>query len=435
MCFNDHPFLEIFKMQRRLAQIKRLLKLENQSCALLISSAPEPIRSADTHYPYRQSSNLFYLTGTSEGGVCLLVTASEKERATLFAPKVSNLKVVWEGAPENMRALAGKLGVNFVEYDESPNRELRAKLAGVEKLYYEDHPGGLAKQFVLDLMQRPLSERGRLPRTFADSDQLMARLRLFKDRDEVLKIYESARVTAEAMKNALFVLNSKSYEYQLAATIDWQFAMQRGKPAFQTIVAAGPSAATLHYHRLNRRLKNGEPVLIDCGAEVDLYAGDISRVLPVGGTFSPIATDIYSIVLEAQLAAISKVKAGVKISAVYGAAAAVLTQGLVELKILRGRVSTLLEKKAFAPYFPHGIGHSLGLDVHDIGNLRGNNQAALEEGMVFTIEPGLYFPKKIGQVPACGFRIEDDILVTKSGCKILTPQFPKVLKEVEDLCS
>ena len=165
--------------------------------------------------------------------------------------------------------------------------------------------------------------------------------------------------------------------------------------------------------------------MIDCGAELNMYNGDITRCYPVDGKFSPIMQEIYSIVLEAQKASIKAVKNNVKIETVYNASAKILTEGLVELKVLKGKVSKLLEKKAYQPYFPHGIGHSLGIDVHDVGNLRGNNNAVLKKGMVFTIEPGIYFPKTVGRAPACGIRIEDNILVTENGCKILSDFIPK----------
>jgi Xaa-Pro aminopeptidase len=191
-------------------------------------------------------------------------------------------------------------------------------------------------------------------------------------------------------------------------------------PSFQTIVAAGKSAAVLHYHDYTRILKSKELILIDCGAEYNNYAADISRTYPVGDQLSPQLAALLEIVSDAQHAAISEIKAGVSFGKAYAAAAKELTKGLITLKVLKGSLKSLLKKSAFKPYFPHGIGHSLGLDVHDIGRMRNNNESLLKKGMVLTIEPGLYFSKPHGLIPACGIRIEDDVLVTDKGCQILS---------------
>ncbi len=223
-------------------------------------------------------------------------------------------------------------------------------------------------------------------------------------------------------------------EYQIAANIEYWFKLQDCGVAFPSIAAAGRSAATLHYQDHSQALRSSEMLLIDCGATYKGYAADITRVLPVSGRFDKQQARIYDAVLAAQLAAIAKIKHGVRILDVYNAAAKELCYVLRDLKIIKGKnISKPLKDKAFAPWFPHGIGHSLGLDTHDIGKLRGNNDARLKAGMVFTVEPGLYFPKKIAGVAACGVRIEDDILVTKTGCRVLSAGFPKERQEIESL--
>jgi len=174
-------------------------------------------------------------------------------------------------------------------------------------------------------------------------------------------------------------------------------------------------------------------LLIDCGAEYSMYAADITRVFPVSGTFSGPRRDVYEIVLAAQKAAIRAVRPGADVAAVYRAAARVLVEGLVELGVLRGKASRLLERGAYRPYFPHSIGHTLGLDVHDIGRMRGERRLTLQEGMVISIEPGLYFTSRAGKVPACGVRIEDDVLVTAGGARVLSAAFPKEPGEIEQL--
>jgi Xaa-Pro aminopeptidase len=258
-------------------------------------------------------------------------------------------------------------------------------------------------------------------------------MRLFKEPGEVKLIREAAAITNHALFETMpFVIPGQA-ESTIAATIEYWFRLQGATTGFNTIAATGPSAATLHYSHQSRALKRGDLLLIDCGAEHRLYSADITRVVPVGGVFSGPSKEVYEIVLAAQKAAIKAVKNNVLIRTVYDAAARELTHGLVSLGVLRGKVSALMAKKAYKPYFPHGIGHSLGLDVHDVGNLRGNNAAVLKSGMVFTIEPGLYFPKKVRNVPACGVRIEDDVLVTARGAEVLSVGFPKETREIESL--
>jgi Xaa-Pro aminopeptidase len=256
---------------------------------------------------------------------------------------------------------------------------------------------------------------------------------MHKEQYEVDLIRRANEITNEGLLYIAARLDPGLTEAHAARTIEYVFKMNDATTAFGTIVAGGSEAAVLHHRASDRKLKRGEMVLIDCGAEYKLYCGDITRVVPCGGTFSPEQRDVYEVVLAAQKAALKNIRAGVKIAKAYDAAARVMTEGLVALKVLRGKPSELFEKKAYLPYFPHGIGHSLGIDVHDVGNLRGNKEATLEAGMVITVEPGLYFPKKVGKVPACGVRIEDNVLVTAKGCEILSAGFPKEISEIEAL--
>jgi Xaa-Pro aminopeptidase len=262
-----------------------------------------------------------------------------------------------------------------------------------------------------------------------DAEQFTARLRLFKDPSEVAKIKEAAEITGGALQNVLPLIEAGVAEREIGAFIEYFYKVHGAEPAFGTIVASGASAATLHYRSLSRKLKKGELLLIDTGAELDMYASDITRMIPVGGTTSLELRDLHDIVLRAQLIAIKKVRPGVRMVDVYNAAAKELVYGLKYLGILKGNVSQLLKKGAFKPYFPHGIGHPLGIDVHDATPT--GQESILEKGMVITIEPGLYFPKPTGPLPACGVRIEDDVLVTSRGHEVLTATaFTKDLNEL-----
>jgi Xaa-Pro aminopeptidase len=285
-----------------------------------------------------------------------------------------------------------------------------------------------------DLSSRSTYLLRNLPASLIDAEQFTSRLRLFKDPGEVARIKEAAEITGGALQNVLPLIEAGVAEREIGAFIEYFYKVHGAEPAFGTIVASGVSAATLHYRALSRKLKKGELLLIDTGAELDMYASDITRMIPVGGTTTPELRDLHDIVLRAQLLAIKKVGPGVRMMDVFKVAATELTYGLKYLGILKGNVSQLVKKGAFKPYFPHGIGHSLGIDVHDATPT--GQESVLEKGMVVTIEPGLYFPKPTGPLPACGVRIEDDVLVTARGHEVLTANaFTKDLDELGMLMS
>jgi Xaa-Pro aminopeptidase len=273
-----------------------------------------------------------------------------------------------------------------------------------------------------------------LPSRVGDAELFLATLRCIKDSHEVAAIREAAKLTSATLIHAAQYIRRGMREREVAALIDYFYRSNGAEPSFGTIVATGKSAATLHYRALDRTLRAGELVLIDTGCELDMYACDVSRTIPVEGEVAPELEAVYSAVVSAQHAAIKTVRAGVHISAVYKAAAVELTHGLKELGVLRGKVSQLVAKGAFKPWFPHGIGHSLGIDVHDVSPNPSERLGVLQPGMVITIEPGLYFSQKTAHVPACGVRIEDDVLVTSRGCAILTEGvFPTDLEQVYGL--
>ncbi|MBX7143229.1 MAG: aminopeptidase P family protein [Oligoflexia bacterium] len=417
-----------------LSRIRRViskLKTLPHSSVMVLSSAPQTIRSRDTYYHYRANSDFYYLTG-SEIQDCSLLLSSEHKRPILIAPPHSPIKQLWEGKQPSPKELAANLGAELIVAKDMQT-ELRVKVKNHEHLIYQNTAGTQARRLAQYLFELPSHERGALPLHFSHSDSVLEPLRLIKEPAEVALIRRANAITNQALGFVAEQVAAGMYEYEVARTIEYVFGMNGATCGFGTIVASGPSAATLHYESMRRKLKKDELLLIDCGAEYEMYSGDITRVIPVSGLWSPIQRDLYSCVLAAQKAALREVRHGVKILKVYNAAARVLTEGLKGLKVLRGKTSDLLSKKAFRPYFPHGIGHSLGLDVHDLSHHRGNNEATLTEGMVFTIEPGLYFSKAVGRVPACGIRIEDNVLVTKRGCEILSPGFPKEISDISSL--
>jgi Xaa-Pro aminopeptidase len=417
---------------KRIARLAKLLTASAKNTAALISSNPVVQKSHDQNFPYRPNSNLLYLTGAEANGLLLLVRG-DTHKVVLLAPPRDKLRELWEGAVENPKRVAARIGADLVVTGD-PVKEVLARLHGAHQLYYQNIAGSLGAKIAGTLLDLRADTQSVYPKSVSQLDLLMQQLRLYKDPEEVRQISRSVTITAAALTELAPLIQPGRKEWQIARTLEYYFAANEARPGFETIVATGPSAATLHYTKLSRTLKEGELLLIDCGAEQAYYSADITRTFPVGGEITlPVLRDLYDAVQAAQEAAISAVGPGVLIREVYEAAAAELTRGLRSAGVLRGPLPALLKKKAYKPYFPHGIGHSLGLDVHDIGPLRGNSDARLEKGMVFTIEPGLYFSKRVGKVPACGIRIEDDVLVTARGAKILGPGFPTELSNLGEM--
>jgi Xaa-Pro aminopeptidase len=339
--------------------------------------------------------------------------------------------VVWDGAGVPATAYAKRLGAKLIETN-NPKAELLKSLKGIDLLYYQNSKGSLGREIANDLFNLSSHLRGALPSRFAHIDTLLTPLRLIKDRVEIDLIRRAAQVTNAALFGALSLIEPGASEQEVSGVIEFYFRSSGAVPAFSSIVASGASAATLHYHKLAGTLKKGDLLLLDVGAEMELYSGDISRVLPVSGRFTTPQKDLYQVVLNAQKSAIRKMRPGTAMIDVQRHAIGILTEGLVDMGVLRGKVSKLIASQAYKKYFPHSIGHPLGLDVHDVGTAS-STPLLLKPGMVLTVEPGLYFAKKTGKIPACGIRIEDDILITKGAPEVLSEGFPKECAEIEAL--
>lgn len=425
-----------FRLQKRLQQVKKALsspgsRPATETAALLISSALSCPSSRDQAHPFRQNSDFLYLTGAEAQDLAIFVS-SELPAPLLFGSSMSKEKALWEGPGINLSSLASNIGADFVECS-NLDAEINKRLQGISTFYYSGEPGSVGMRIARRLLETPSHQRGRLPNTLRHSDVIIEPLRLLKDPDEVKAIYEANKVTNAALLCSLPFIRAGKSESSVAATIDYSFRLQGAKPGFASIVAAGKNAATLHHSPSNYKLKKGQMLLFDVGACLGHYNADISRVVCVDSRFSGAHRDIYEVVLSAQKAALKKVRHGVLSGVLYEAAVRELSIGLKELKVLKGSVSTIIDKKLYLPFFPHGIGHTLGLDVHDVGNLRANLGVKLQKGMVITVEPGLYFQKATKHFSACGVRIEDNVLVTDSGCEILSEGFPKKISEIEDL--
>ncbi len=418
--------------KRKIKALRSLMKAEHKgNSVLLLSSSKGATKSRDTEYRYRPDSNLYYLTNSTGKELNLLIS-TKYTKPILLAPPPDPKRITWEGYFVDYKKLAKSLSAELILVN-NITHEIKEKIKDHEVLYHQNTKGTNSWSIASELLALPYFMRSKLPSTFIHCDKLMESARLYKDKHEISQIKRAAKITNEALFETVPFITPLALESDIGSTIDYLFKIQGGEPSFNTIVATGPSAAVLHYEEQNRKLKNGELLLIDCGASYNYYAADITRTLPINGHFNAIQKDLYTIVLEAQLAAIHTARPNVSIKKVYDVAVKILTQGLVDVGVLKGKVSKLISKEAYKPYFMHGIGHTLGLDVHDLGNLRDKGEGLLKPGMVITIEPGIYFQKKTKHIPACGIRIEDDILIKKGSAEVLSEGFPKGINEIEEL--
>jgi len=277
------------------------------------------------------------------------------------------------------------------------------------------------------------------PGEFTDLDHMLHDLRLVKSAAELRLMRRAGEITSAAHVRAMQRCEPGMYEYQLEAELQHEFATRGARHhAYSSIVGSGANACTLHYLANSDRMKEGDLVLIDAGCEYDYYASDVTRTFPVNGHFSRQQRAIYELVLEAQLAAIAEIAPGKHWNQAHDATVKVITQGLVRLGLLKGRVSSLIKKGAYRDFYMHRAGHWLGLDVHDVGDYRvADEWRMLEPGMVMTVEPGIYISpnnKKVGKAwRGIGIRIEDDVVVTADGCRLITDGAPKTVEEIETL--
>jgi Xaa-Pro aminopeptidase len=425
-------------LRTRISRVYTEMLRYPEPSALLLSSASKKSKSGDQEYPFHQQSDFRYLTGSEiERSALLLSTRLIKGRLlaqspVLFAEPTDRKRVLWDGPAPRARQLSDALQAELC-FSRDIRADLLKRLSGHQRLYVTYEPETIGSAVVDTLLKRPWYLRGAFPVQFHLAEELLTPLRLKKDKEELTLISAAGALTTSALYDTLPLISPQITEQFVGAAIDFFFRTRGATPGFSTIAAAGRNAATLHHTPSDRRLRNGDLLLIDCGASLHGYSADITRMLPIGGSFGPAQRIAYDGVLRAQTAAIDAIRSGTKVRAVFDVAAEILTETLIELRVLKGKLRNLIKKRAYVPYFPHSIGHTLGLDVHDVGNLRGNEGATLESGMVFTVEPGLYFRKPAGKVPAMGIRIEDDVFVTTRGCKVITEGFPKDPDELESL--
>lgn len=428
--------------QEFISRRNALLAQMAPASAAIIFSAPEAQRNADCEYPYRQHSDFLYLTGFSEPeAVLVLIKSDEKHSHTVLFNRIRDLTAeIWFGRRLGQDAAPEKLGVDkALPFDEIVD-QLYQLLNGLDVVYHAQGEFDYADKLVfgaLDVLRRGSRRNLKAPRTVIDWRPMVHEMRLFKSDAEMAVMRKAGEISALAHIRAMETCRPNMYEYQLCGEIEYEFTRHGARfPSYNTIVGSGENACILHYTENECAMKDGDLVLIDAGAELDGYAGDITRTFPVNGKFSKEQREIYDIVLQSINTALELYRPGTSIHEVTRQIVRIKTEGLVKLGILQGDVEQLIENKAYHPFFMHGLSHWLGLDVHDVGFYGVERDRILEPGMVLTIEPGLYIAPDADVPPqyrGIGVRIEDDILITEDGNENLTAMVVKDPDEIEAL--
>ncbi len=428
------------EFKRRRKQIMQQIGKGNLG---LIASAPHQTRNRDVDYPYRQDSDFYYLTGFNESGaLAVFIPGREQGEYILFCREFDQKKALWEGAHSGLEGATAHYGADDSFPIDDLNDILPGMLENKAKVFY---PMGRDSDLDHKLLEwiNNLRAQSRnyisAPGELVSLEHILHEMRMFKSAAELKLMRHAGQVSARAHMRVMQLCKPGMYEYQIEAEIVHEF-MQAGlrAVAYPSIVAAGKNACVLHYVHNNAKLRRGDLLLVDAGAECDHYAADITRTFPISGKFSREQKLLYQLVLDAQLAAIAEIYPGNPWNKAHEASVQVLTQGLVDLGLLMGDVETLIKDEKYKEFYMHRIGHWLGMDVHDVGDYKINEQwRLLEPGMVLTIEPGLYVQPDCETVDpkwrGIGIRIEDDVLVTKQGHEVLTSGVAKTVAEIEAL--
>ena len=422
---------------------KNLMGMMDKHTIAIIPGAREVTRSRDTEYPFRQNSDLFYLTGFEEpDAVLVLVPGRRQGQVVLFCRERDPDMELWNGYRLGPEGAVAYLGVDDAFPIDDLDEILPGLIEGTQRIYYSMGHYDVFDQRVIGWVNqiRKLVRTGAAPPAdFTDLAFLLHEQRLIKSAAEVRVMRKAGEISAAAHVRAMQECQPGRYEYHLEAAIQHTFAEHGARfPAYNSIVGSGANACVLHYTENASKMRAGDLVLIDAGCEYQGYAADITRTFPVSGKFSTEQRAIYDVVLEAQRAAIAKVRPGNTWNQPHDATVRVITRGLIKLGLLRGKERELIKAEAYRDFYMHRAGHWLGLDVHDVGEYRVDGRwRQLEPGMVLTIEPGIYIAADNTKVPkrwrGIGVRIEDDVVVTEQGCDVLTGDVPKRADEIEAL--
>ena len=423
---------QYFKARRR----KVLESLPSQAIALIFSNELKT-RNRDVEYPFRQDSNFLYLTGFNEPDSILVLIAGRSEgEEILFCRPKHHSEEIWQGRRLGLIEAKKQLAVD----DVIPIKDFQDTLSELivdKQVIYLNLKLPATQYRLIQPFLCPSQQTESTIESLHEIDSIIHPLRVLKQPEEIKNIEKACHISMEAHKKAMKACMPGVYEYTLEAALMHEFIRQGARfVAYESIVAAGENGCILHYNQNTSQIQKNDLVLIDAGCEWNGYAADITRTFPASGQFSPSQRAIYELVLKTQLAIIEVLKPGQYWSDMYHLSAKLMTQGLIDLGILKGDLLVLLESGAIRRFYMHGLGHFLGLDVHDVGNMKQHNKKrALEPGMVLTVEPGLYFDPHDETLEkkwrGISVRIEDNVLITETGVKVLTADLTKTVSDIE----
>ena len=422
---------------------KQLMRIMGADSIAILPAASESVRNRDVHYRYRPDSDFYYLTGFAEpDAVAVLIPGRKHAEYILFCRPHDKTRAMWDGDMAGQEGAIEKYAADdsfpIGDLDEILPRMLEEK----SRIFYAMGCNQELDHRLSDWITR-IKQQSRAglqsPLEIIELDHYLHDMRLYKSRAEITLMRKAANISAQAHKTVMRHCKPGVMEYQLEAHFQHSCAMHGARElAYPSIVGAGNNACVLHYIDNRDEIKDNQMLLIDAGCELEHYASDITRTFPVNGKFNEAQAQLYQIVLDAQLAAIDKVKPGNHWNEPHEAAVKVITKGLLKLGLLKGTLANALRKESYRKFYMHRTGHWLGMDVHDVGDYKIDGQwRQLEPGMVLTVEPGLYIPEGTRGVAkkycGIGIRIEDDVVVTKDGHEVLSKKVPKEIAEIEAL--
>lgn len=423
------------------ARREKLLAMLPQGSIAVLANAPVRQRNADCDYTYRPDSSFYYLTGFDEpGAVAVFYPGNAAGEYILFCRDADPVRDVWDGPSVNPDTAADLYASDAAFPISILDDFLQDNLAKVDSLYYPLH-----SQMHLDFRIQRVMRKIRLgihrqimqPKAIANLNVQLAALRMQKDAHEIALMQRAADISVLAHEHAMRVCKPGMSEWDIAVELQYVMAKQGSRAlAYDTIAASGNNACTLHYTTLNSVMADGDLLLIDAGCEYSCYASDITRTIPVNGKFSAQQLDLYNAVLDVQQSAIDAISSKIKnLTEFQSFTVKAITEKLCDLKILSGNVEDLVAQKSYQQFYPHGVGHPLGMDVHDIQDLT-QGPYELKPGCVITVEPGIYIPQSADVAEkwrGLGVRIEDDVHITESGPSVLTEKLVRSASEIEEI--
>lgn len=432
-------------------QLVEFMRRMDKNSVAIIPAAREAVRSHDTHYRYRQNSDFFYLTGFEEPEAIAVIAPGRDKKFTMFVRPRDLEQEIWNGYRSGVEGAVKDYSADeafpISEFDE----KLQEIMDGPDVLYYAfGHTSAEMDQRIIrqltsmrETNRKPLEP----PRTIVDPSTILHEMRVIKNEAEIEIMQKAADIAADAHVEAMKSVRPGMKEYEVEAMLEAYFRKHGAAgSSYTSIVGSGGNATVLHYISNQDELKDGDLLLVDAGAEYKGYASDITRTFPINGKFTQAQRDIYDLVLKTQKSCVDMVRPGVRLEDLKTHSIELLTEGMVELGLLKGEPKKLIEEKKYMQFYMHNLGHYLGIDVHDAGRYYFNGESRpAEVGMVMTIEPGLYISPDTSRIPegfnkdipekylGIGVRIEDDVLVTENGARVLTHRVPKDADEIEAL--